>query len=282
MNTIKRDVYVLRNTIKIPIEVTKGTNALTIEFTIRDYKVPTTASAVAYTYKNGMDQPRSVLCNVSGNVISFAPSKDFFEVGTNELQIRLINNQMALLSFTEKIKCSGSLRLTDSEETKDTTLIEQILTRLGKIEGVFKKLKSAAYCTVINNYTTTVADTVLDGRAGKTLNDKIANINKGFEIKSRVIDGKALSCTITEYGRVAWFHMACKTEMKLVKGTTYTPFTPNTRPLLTFSRTYYISQYIGFKFTFKSTGEVEITPFGGDIEIGYGINVSELFLAKEA
>ena len=33
MNTIKRDVYVLKNTIKIPIEVTKGTDAITFEFT---------------------------------------------------------------------------------------------------------------------------------------------------------------------------------------------------------------------------------------------------------
>lgn len=43
MNTIKRDVYVLKNTIKIPIEVTKGTDAITFEFTVRDYNLPATA-----------------------------------------------------------------------------------------------------------------------------------------------------------------------------------------------------------------------------------------------
>ena len=48
MNTIKRDVYVLRNTIKIPIEVTKGTDAISFEFTVRDYNLPVTAAAVAY------------------------------------------------------------------------------------------------------------------------------------------------------------------------------------------------------------------------------------------
>ena len=45
MNTIKRDVYVLRNTIKIPIEVTKGTDAISFEFTVRDYNLPVTAAS---------------------------------------------------------------------------------------------------------------------------------------------------------------------------------------------------------------------------------------------
>lgn len=55
MNTIKRDVYVLRNTIKIPIEVTKGTDVLGLEFAVRDYEVPATAAAVAYVYHKSMD-----------------------------------------------------------------------------------------------------------------------------------------------------------------------------------------------------------------------------------
>lgn len=135
MNTIKRDVYVLKNTIKIPIEVTKGTDAITFEFTVRDYNLPATAAAVAYAYRMGMKKPNSTLCDVSGNVISFQPSVNFFEVGNNELQIRVINEDKSLISFKEKVKCSDSMGFPDEEEEVDQSLIEQIIAQSGKESG---------------------------------------------------------------------------------------------------------------------------------------------------
>lgn len=135
MNTIKRDVYVLKNTIKIPIEVTKGTDAITFEFTVRDYNIPATAAAVAYAYRMGMKKPNSTLCDVSGNVISFQPSANFFEVGNNELQIRVINEDKSLISFKEKVKCSDSMGFPDEEEEADKSLIEQIIAQSGKESG---------------------------------------------------------------------------------------------------------------------------------------------------
>ena len=135
MNTIKRDVYVLRNTIKIPIEVTKGTDAITFEFAVRDYNLPVTAAAVAYAYRMGMKRPNSTLCDVSGNVISFQPSANFFEVGNNELQIRVINEDKSLISFKEKVKCSDSMGFPDEEEEVDQSLIEQIIAQSGKESG---------------------------------------------------------------------------------------------------------------------------------------------------
>ena len=135
MNTIKRDVYVLRNTIKIPIEVTKGTDAISFEFTVRDYNLPVTAAAVAYAYRGGMKKPNSTLCNVEDNVISFQPSANFFEVGNNELQIRVINEDKSLISFKEKVKCSDSMGFPDEEEEADKSLIEQIIAQSGKESG---------------------------------------------------------------------------------------------------------------------------------------------------
>ena len=132
MNTIKRDVYVLRNTIKIPIEVTKGTDAISFEFTVRDYNLPATAAAVAYAYRMGMKKPNSTLCDVSGNVISFQPSANFFEVGMNELQIRVINEDKSLISFKEKVKCSDSMGFPDEEEEKQKSLVEQLVAYTGK------------------------------------------------------------------------------------------------------------------------------------------------------
>ena len=135
MNTIKRDVYVLRNTIKIPIEVTKGTDMLGLEFAVRDYEIPATAAAVAYVYHKSMDKPKGTLCDVDNSVISFTPSGDFFVVGMNELQIRVINDGKSLISFKEKIKCSDAMGFPDDEEESQQTLVEQLLTKVGKEEG---------------------------------------------------------------------------------------------------------------------------------------------------
>lgn len=139
MNTIKRDVYVLRNTIKIPIEVTKGTDMVGIEFTVRDFDIPATAAAVAYSYNRKMKKPNSQLCDVKGNVISFTPGREFFEVGMNELQIRVINEDKALISFKEKVKCSDAMGFPDDEEEKQQTLIEQLVSNIGKETGERKK-----------------------------------------------------------------------------------------------------------------------------------------------
>lgn len=135
MNTIKRDVYVLRNTIKIPIEVTKGTDAISFEFTVRDYNLPVTAGAVAYAYHRSMKKPNSLLCDISGNTISFQPGTGFFEVGMNELQIRAINEDKSLISFKEKVKCSDSMGFPDEEEEENQSLIEQIIAQSGKESG---------------------------------------------------------------------------------------------------------------------------------------------------
>ena len=139
MNTIKRDVYVLRNTIKIPIEVTKGTDMVGIEFTVRDFDIPATAAAVAYSYNRKMKKPNSQLCDVKGNVISFTHGREFFEVGMNELQIRVINEDKALISFKEKVKCSDAMGFPDDEEEKQQTLIEQLVSNIGKETGERKK-----------------------------------------------------------------------------------------------------------------------------------------------
>lgn len=135
MNTIKRDVYVLKNTIKIPIEITQGTDMIGIEFTVRDFTIPATAAVVAYANHKSMSRPNSALCELADNVIAFSPSSGFFAVGMNELQIRIINEDKTLVSFAEKVKCSGSAGFPDDEEEGKQTLVEQAVTAVSKESG---------------------------------------------------------------------------------------------------------------------------------------------------
>lgn len=57
----------------------------------------------------------------------------------------------------------GSMNIAD-------LVINSVTTRMSEF---IRKIKNAAYCTVVNNATTTGAGTVLDGRMGKTLMDRL-------------------------------------------------------------------------------------------------------------
>ena len=150
MDTIKRDVYVLRDTLKSQIQCTDGTNAVTIELTVRDFTIPASAAAVVYSLGQRMATPNKLLADISGNTISFTPTEGFFAAGLNALQIRVIDGNKKLISFQETVKCFGKLRFDDETEAQQSTLIEQLLAKMGSIEnkaetdlsGVEAKIKS--------------------------------------------------------------------------------------------------------------------------------------------
>ena len=135
MDTIKRDVYVLRDTLKSQIQVSDGTNAVTIEFTVRDFNIPASAAAVVYSLGQRMATPNKLLADISGNTISFTPTEGFFAAGLNALQIRVIDGNKKLISFQETVKCSGKLKFDDETEAQQSTLIEQLLAKMGSVEN---------------------------------------------------------------------------------------------------------------------------------------------------
>lgn len=72
---------------------------------------------------------------------------------------------------------------------------------LGKIMKWFSDLKSAAFCNTANNLTTTTSGTVLDGRMGKTLSDKLGGIEFGFDQDGNAGWKKAGADTVTPFKR---------------------------------------------------------------------------------
>ena len=55
-------------------------------------------------------------------------------------------------------------------------------TIFGKIKKFFADIGAAAFCQVVNNFTTTAANTVADGRALKTLKDQLDEQNRNFQL----------------------------------------------------------------------------------------------------
>ena len=112
----------------------------------------------------------------------------------------------------------------------------------------------------------------------KEVNEEREAINSVIVPQTRTVEGRYLTCDITEAGAVTWFRIASNTTSKLTNGIEYKPFTVKPAPLLGVFRRIYISDSIGFIFKITTGGQVIITPFGGDIPVGTGINVSEVFI----
>ena len=83
---------------------------------------------------------------------------------------------------------------------------ENLKTILGKISKWLSDLRSAAFCTVVNNATTTVENTVLDGRMGRTLQNQINEIKNKITYDS---DAK----TYTENGWTMNYHYINKNQV---------------------------------------------------------------------
>lgn len=116
---------------------------------------------------------------------------------------------------------------TDSEQVKhDTTTVKAKLDTL----------KSGALATVVNNLTTTAANTVLDGRQGKALNDKITAINSTLKeqlnsnAKSLTNSTYYPSSTIYRSGQVVYLRCSGVTEKEIPANTELTIATEGTVP----------------------------------------------------
>ena len=131
MKSIKRNIYVLRDAIKEKIEVTKGTDMIPIELNVVDYSIPDYAVAVAYALGQTSNEPKKILCDVENNAIKFTPSENFFEVGRNELMVRVLKDEKKLFTFCDTVICKDStIKINDASEAQDPSLVEQLLNKM--------------------------------------------------------------------------------------------------------------------------------------------------------
>lgn len=115
----------------------------------------------------------------------------------------------------------------------------------------------------------------------KEVNEEREAINSVIVPKTRTAECSYLTCDVAEAGAVTWFRISRNTTSKLTNGTEYKPFTVTPAPLFGIFRRIYITDSLGFIFKITTSGQVSITPFGGDIPVGTGINVSEFFMKSQ-
>lgn len=205
VEAIKRQIYVLRDTLKDIIDYNIGTDMVPIEYHVMDFTVPATAAAVVYVLKPDGKLDK-ILADVLDNVISFKPTKGFFLEGLNAIQIRIVDNNKAFVSFTETVRVGKSMKFDDATEAQQETLIQQVLTKTGEIEGKIQieikerkeaiteearirketdekkansnDLKQHAYRETVKTLTATEEGYALDATMGKTLKNEIVEVDK--------------------------------------------------------------------------------------------------------
>lgn len=120
-----------------------------------------------------------------GNIRITSPNGVIWEIDAYNDNLRAYCDDGSIsYSFSK----DGTLNIAD-------LVISSVRTRLSEFIG---KIKNAAYCTVVNNATTTGAETVLDGRMGKTLNDKaVAAQNTANTAQETADAAKSMANTIT-------------------------------------------------------------------------------------
>lgn len=99
MNQITRDVYVLSNKVKEPIDYVRFTNALPVIFNFRDYDIPPGAKATVFCAK---PSGKAVYtdADLSGNTVTITVTDQMFiELGRTVLQVRIENGSSILVTF---------------------------------------------------------------------------------------------------------------------------------------------------------------------------------------
>lgn len=197
MEAIKRQIFVLRDTLKDCIDYTLGTDMVPIEYHVMDFTIPATATAVVYVLRPDED-PDKILADVLDNVISFRPEKGFFTEGKNIVQIRIINNEKTLVSFTETVMAMASIEFDDIIEMQQETLIEQVLTKLGEYTGTVQKEIADRKEAVLQEETQRKEED--EAIKSAMLEEQEKNEESKRELK-KLINAKCASTTMGGYGR---------------------------------------------------------------------------------
>lgn len=135
MNIIKRNIFLLTDSIQAPICIVEGSDLYSMEFTVRDFNIPEGASAVAYA-AGVKSKTKTRICEIDGNTIKLDPTDKLFEEGFNMLQIRIFSGEKSITSFNNPVHCHKSIVTDDASETEsDPTLLEQILSKLNTVPG---------------------------------------------------------------------------------------------------------------------------------------------------
>lgn len=123
--SIERDVYVLKDAIKTPIDYVRGTNAIPIVFHFRDYDIPSGSTAAVYVKKPSGNAVYNN-ASVSGNDVTVDVTTQMFaEFGQSILQIQISKNSDNLVTFSQPVNVHENNTDEDAPKSENESTILQ-------------------------------------------------------------------------------------------------------------------------------------------------------------
>lgn len=170
-NQIERDVYVLSERIKNPIEYVRATNTIPIIFHFRDYTIPSGATAEVFVQKpSGLAVYNTAA--ISGNdVIVDVTTQMFVELGISEIQVQLTNQEDNLVTFSIPVKVRPNYTEGDATESQnESSLIHEIQEAIDEAETATTEANQAAQAA-------NEAAEAVEGAVGGVINDdQVSNL----------------------------------------------------------------------------------------------------------
>lgn len=163
---------------------------------------------------------------------------------------------------------------TQAEARENINSGETGKTIFGKIKKHFADMTLSAFATIVNNATTTVTNTVLDGRMGKILMDEILALNRNKITEVNTYHG----VNIVQTGHVKRLCISNSVGIKTTDFLTYCTLPLELRPQYNFFKWVLISYDIRAYLEILTTGEVKISRVSANIPTGTWIAVSETYI----
>ena len=119
MNQIKRDVYILSDKIKDPIDYVQNTNAIPIVFTLRDYDISSGSTAQIFVLKPSGKSVYNA-AEISDNIVTVNVTTQMFsEIGISALQIQISNSGKNLVTFEYPVRVHKNNTDPDAAESEN-------------------------------------------------------------------------------------------------------------------------------------------------------------------
>lgn len=119
MGYITRDIYVQRRGIENPISYTRATNAQDIQFRFCDFHIPEGTEAKVYVQKPSGKAVYNTALIQGDKVMVEVTTQMFSEIGTSNIQLQLVKEERALVTFTQPVEVFQNYTEGDAPESQN-------------------------------------------------------------------------------------------------------------------------------------------------------------------
>lgn len=156
MNEIRRQVLVLSDRLKGPIDYVQGANHIPIVFEFKDYDIPSGGTARVYVEKpSGKAVYNDITPSVSGNTVTVNIEPQMVaEPGITEMQIEVVKDGKTLLTFVQPIRVSKSLIPVDSQN--GSNFVNELMKKVD--EALMLAKNQGEYAEAQGDYAKTQGD----------------------------------------------------------------------------------------------------------------------------